>query len=308
MICPHCGQDHPDKIRFCTKTGQRIQLACPNCKNQVQVGSRFCPYCRTTLDPSAYDGGIDEVSSKRSQNSRWWLFLVIGIGIISIILIAAFLLNPIMCLFDIYCGTTSTLTPPVGGIIVPPPHARPMLDGRAMGEQNAPVTIEIFDDFQCPACKSFSEQIEPMIVDSYVTPGVVYYIYRFYPFLDDKSPGKESDQAANASMCAGEQNRFWDYHDLLFANWDGENQGAFNDIRLVAFAEILGLDMSDFKSCFDQNKYWDEISADLTSGTNSGVTGTPSVFVNGRLISPGFVPSISQISDAVEAELAKSGD
>ena len=134
MICPHCGQKHPDHLRFCTSTGQRILFTCPNCGNQVKVGSKFCPYCRTLFEPSAHDGGFDEGSSNLSRNSRWWILLVIVIGIFTMILIAALFKAPIMCLFDISCGTTSTPNPPVGGIIIPPPHARPMLDGRAMGD------------------------------------------------------------------------------------------------------------------------------------------------------------------------------
>jgi protein-disulfide isomerase len=95
---------------------------------------------------------------------------------------------------------------------------------------------------------------------------------------------------------------------MLFANWNGENQGAFNDKRLVAFAEALGLEMEGFNQCFDANLNNDEIDADLLSGRDSGVTGTPSVLVNGRMITPGFVPSFVEISEAVEAELAESSN
>jgi protein-disulfide isomerase len=109
-------------------------------------------------------------------------------------------------------------------------------------------------------------------------------------------------------MCAGDENRFWDYHDMLFANWNGENQGAFSDKRLVAFAEAIGLDMPAFNACFDATLHEAEINTDLELARNSGVTGTPSVMVNGRIISPGFVPSFQQISDVVEAELANSGN
>ncbi|MCK4724611.1 MAG: thioredoxin domain-containing protein, partial [Anaerolineales bacterium] len=115
--------------------------------------------------------------------------------------------------------------------------------------------------------------------------------------------------AANASMCAADQNRFWDYHDMLFANWNGENQGAFNDKRLVAFAEALvGLDMPAFNQCFEANLHVDEINDDFLMGRESGVTGTPSVMVNGRILTPGLVPSFTDISEAVEAELALSGN
>ena len=196
---------------------------------------------------------------------------------------------------------------PVGDVVMITPVERPMADGRAMGDPDAPVKIEVYEDFQCPACKTYSEQIAPQVKDAYVATGEVYYIFRHYPFLDDNAPRKESDQAANASMCAADENRFWDYHDMLFANWNGENQGSFNDKRLVAFAEALDLDMTKFNPCFEANLHADEIDSDFQMGRQLGVTGTPSVLVNGRILTPGRVPSFTDISDAVEAELAASG-
>ena len=197
---------------------------------------------------------------------------------------------------------------PVGEVVAITPHSRPMVDGRAMGDSNAPVLIDVYSDFQCPACKTFTEQIEQQVVDTYVSTGQAYYIYRHFPFIDDRAPRNESDQAANASMCASDENRFWDYHDILFANWDGENKGAFNDNRLAAFAESLGLDMPAFNNCFDANLHKEEIDTDYSTGRTIGVTGTPSVFVNGQQLTPGFIPSFEEISQAVEAELATSGN
>jgi protein-disulfide isomerase len=230
---------------------------------------------------------------RRTQQRRQRLLIILGV-VVAAVVIAAVLILPSLR--------------PVGDIVTVDPHPRPMEDGRAIGDPNAPVTIEVYEDFQCPACKNFSEEIEPQIVDTYVSTGDVYYIFRHFPFLDNRAPRNESDQAANASMCAAEQDQFWHYHDTLFANWDGENQGAFNDNRLVAFAESVGLDMPEFNPCFNQNRYRDEIETDLATGTAVGVTGTPSVLINGRIISPGFVPSFSQISEAVEAELANSSN
>lgn len=218
------------------------------------------------------------------------LFVIIGAALI----IAAVMIVPSLL--------------PAGEINTVDPHPRPMAEGRAMGDPNAPVTVEVYEDFQCPSCRDFTEQIEPQIVNRYVSTGDVYYIFRQFPFLDSNSARKESHQAANASMCANEQNEFWYYHDTLFANWNGENKGAFSDNRLKAFAEAIGLDMNEFNACFNQNRYRDEIETDKSSGVDAGVTGTPSIFVNGRQISPGFVPSFSQITEAIDAELANSGN
>jgi protein-disulfide isomerase len=230
---------------------------------------------------------------RRAQQRRQRILLILGI-VVAALVIAAVLIVPSLL--------------PVGEIQTVDPHPRPMEDGRAMGDPNAPVTIEVYEDFQCPACRDFTEQNEPQIVDSYVATGDVYYIFRHYPFLDSQAARKESHQAANASMCAAEQNQFWHYHDTLFANWNGENQGAFSNNRLEAFADAVGLEMNDFITCFGQYRYQDEIDADKASGDGAGVTGTPSVFVNGRILTPGRVPSFSQISEAVEAELANSSN
>jgi protein-disulfide isomerase len=151
-----------------------------------------------------------------------------------------------------------------------------LADGLAMGDPNAPVVVEVFEDFQCPACRAFTEGVEAQLIDStYIASGQVYYIFRQYPFLDDRVvTSKESDQASNASMCAMEQGRFWDYHDMLYANQQGENEGAFNDKRLQTFAEALGLDMTAFNACFKENRYSEEISQDLNLGQGRNVTGT----------------------------------
>ncbi len=236
----------------------------------------------------------EAVREKRRQRQRRQRLIII-LGVVGVaVIIAAMMIIPTFR--------------PVGDVVPIIPRDRPMVDGRAMGDPAAPVTIELYEDFQCPACKTFSEEIEPQIVETYVSTGDVYYVFRHYPFLDDRAPRNESDQAANASMCAGNENRFWDYHDILFANWNGENQGAFNDKRLVAFAESIGLDMERFNECFNSNANQNEIDADFQSGKDLGVTGTPSVFVNGTMITPGFVPSFAEISAAVEAELANSSN
>jgi protein-disulfide isomerase len=185
------------------------------------------------------------------------------------------------------------------------------VDGASMGDPNAPVKIDVWEDFQCPACKTYSEGTEPQVIDAYVNTGMAYYTFHQYPFIDgtlaDRAfayNGGESDHAANASLCAADQGRFWDYHDMLFANWNGENQNAFSIERLLAFGQSLDLNMDDFKACVESDQFKAQIEADYTMGQQWGNTGTPSVYVNGELVSPGYIPSFEQISAAVEAALA----
>lgn len=174
-------------------------------------------------------------------------------------------------------------------------------EGLRLGDPNAPAQIEVFEDFQCSACRQFTLNIAPRVISELVETGKASYTFRHYPFLDRNSVGKESQQAANASMCANEQGKFWEYHEVLFANLNGENRGAFNNRRLVDFANALNLDMDAFRACFNENRYASEIQADFNAGTDMGVRGTPSVFVNGQIIKPGFVPTFEEIAAAVEA-------
>ena len=135
-----------------------------------------------------------------------------------------------------------------------------------------------------------------------VASGQVNYVFHNFPFIDRgtwTSAQKESHQAANAAMCASAQGRFWDYHDILFANWTGENVGDFNDNRLVAYAQALKLDMTSFITCFKANTFQTQIDADLADGNSMNVTGTPSIFVNNKEVTPGSVPTYQQIQQAV---------
>lgn len=197
----------------------------------------------------------------------------------------------------------------VENVIAVTPPTLPNPDGQTIGDSNAKVTIDVFEDFQCPACKQFSEQIEPSIIKNLVETGKAKYTYHNYPFLDGETTasGGESDQAANAVMCAREQDKFWDMKAILYANWNGENQGAFGNARLEAMAESIGLDMKAFNSCFDANKYKDDIQADFELGKQMGVSGTPSVFVNGaRAGQPGYIATYQEIAEAVETALANA--
>ncbi len=195
---------------------------------------------------------------------------------------------------------------PVGEIITITPVALPNTDGLSVGDADAPVVIDMFEDFQCPACKSFTENIETLVIENLVATGKARYVFHNYPFLDGDSVGSrgESDQAANASMCADEQGKFWEMHSIIYANWNQENQGAYSDPRLRAMAQSLGLDMDAFNECFDANKYKEDIQTDFDLGDEMGVSGTPTVFVNGvKVGAEGKIATYEEIAQAVEQML-----
>ncbi|MBK9924876.1 MAG: DsbA family protein [Anaerolineales bacterium] len=196
-----------------------------------------------------------------------------------------------------------TLNPPT--IITPEPRtaALPNPDGLSLGDANAPAVIDVFEDFQCPACQYFSESVEPQIIQYLVETGKARLVFHNYPFIDGDgaSNGGESDQAANASMCANEQDKFWDMQAIIYKNWNGENKGNLSDAKLKAMAKTIGLDTNAFDSCFDDNKYKKEIQADFELGQTMGVSGTPSVFVNGQKVGEaGKIATFQEIAVAVD--------
>lgn len=125
---------------------------------------------------------------------------------------------------------------------------------------------------------------------------MVRFEYKNFAFL-----GSESIQAAAAAACANEQDQFWPYHDILFANQRGENQGAFRDDALKAFAAALELDEIAFNDCLDSGRYVAEVQAETAAGRERGVRSTPTLFFNGEKIE-GAIP-FEQLQIYIEAAL-----
>ncbi|MEB2344163.1 MAG: thioredoxin domain-containing protein [Deltaproteobacteria bacterium] len=140
----------------------------------------------------------------------------------------------------------------------------------ARGDAQAPVTIVEFSDFQCPYCRSMREPMEALFEEY---PGKLRLVYRHFPL----SSHAEAMPAAQASMCANEQGRFWPYHDLLF-----EHQDALSDEKLRELAGAVGLDLAAFETCLASERYRALVEADLAAGRDAGVQGTPAYFVNGK--------------------------
>lgn len=144
-------------------------------------------------------------------------------------------------------------------------------DDPAWGPADAPVTIVEFGDYQCPYCKRFYDETFPAIKAAY--EGRVRFVYRDFPLT---SIHPYAQKAAEASECADDQGRFWDYHDVLWAN-----QGALDIASLKAYAAQLGLDMATFDDCLNSGKNAQEVQKDHSDGASYGVPGTPTFFING---------------------------
>lgn len=147
----------------------------------------------------------------------------------------------------------------------------------AKGNPNAKVKLVAFEDFRCPFCEKFFTDTEPQIIKDYVDTGKAVIYYREYQFL-----GPASVIAGNAAECANEQGKFWDMHQYLYKNQPSESDTSmYTTDNMTKIAGQLGMNTSSFKSCLSANKYDKNLQTDLSAGQAAGVTGTPTVFING---------------------------
>ena len=204
-------------------------------------------------------------------------------------------------------GSTGDLLLPIRPT---PPELVDPTNARALGPADAPVTVEVWSDFQCPACGFWSLQVAPDLIDEYVRAGSVRVVYRDFAFIDGGKPDGESQQAAAAARCAGEQGKFWQYDDYLFENQDGENKGAFRRERLDQIATAVGLDMAAWGSCMSGDAPEQAVKAETDQGQAAGVGSTPHLAINGVLQKAGALPMADTASgpglrSLIDAELAK---
>jgi len=145
--------------------------------------------------------------------------------------------------------------------------------GAVKGPAGAPIEIIEFSDFQCPFCLRANPTVE-QVLKTYGDR--VRFVYRHFPLGNHPN----ARPAAEASQCAAEQGKFWEYHDRLFAN-----PSKLSDADLKQHAAALGLDAAKFNGCVDTHKYKAQVDADMQAGEEAGVNGTPAFFVNGRMLS-----------------------
>ncbi|HEY2740542.1 MAG TPA: thioredoxin domain-containing protein [Thermoanaerobaculia bacterium] len=166
-------------------------------------------------------------------------------------------------------------------------------DGPTKGPATAPVTIVEFSDFQCPFCGRLIptlEQVKAKYGDK------VRIVFRQFPLPMHPNAQK----AAEASLCANEQGKFWEMHDVMFKN---QQELAVENLKTKAAA--LGLKADSFNQCLDSDKYAAKIQADQKEGSAAGVNGTPAMFINGRFVN-GAVP-FDQITTVIDDELKRKG-
>ena len=157
-----------------------------------------------------------------------------------------------------------------------------MDDDPYLGNSSAPVKIIEFSDFQCPFCRVFWHDTLPSIKKDYVDTGKVQFVYRDFPL----SFHPASIPSALAADCAKDQNKYWEMHDKMFSEEQKQGTGTitYGIPELKKWAKEIGLNMGDFNQCLDSQKYKAEVDKDTADGSRAGVSGTPTLFINGIAI------------------------
>jgi protein-disulfide isomerase len=146
------------------------------------------------------------------------------------------------------------------------------VDGQpSRGDKNAKLTLIEFSEFQCPFCGRHVRETYPQLDKEYIQTGKVKYVFRDLPL---ESIHKNAFKASEAAHCAGEQNKFWEMHDRLFAN-----QTSLEPAMLTAHAQAIGIDAKKFQACLDSGKYAAEIRKDIADANKLGITGTPTTVI-----------------------------
>lgn len=143
-----------------------------------------------------------------------------------------------------------------------------------LGSNDAPITMIEFGDYQCFFCNKFYHTIEPDIVKNYIDTGKVRMVFKDFVII-----GQDSVNAAHAAHRAQEQGKFWQYHDALYNNWNGENTGWASSTNLLKFAKDIGLNYTQFGQCMDQSRYISTVQGSLSNAKDLGLTGTPDFFI-----------------------------
>lgn len=143
-----------------------------------------------------------------------------------------------------------------------------------LGDPGARITIVEFGDYQCTYCHAFHQNTKDQLIQDYVNTGKVNFVFRDFPLN-----GPASVLAAQAAYCAGDQNKYWQYHDELYNNWGGENTGWVNQKSLDQFANNVNLDLIEFDTCISDKKYEQKVMNNQQFGTKLGVNATPSFII-----------------------------
>jgi protein-disulfide isomerase len=249
--------------------------------------------------------------NKASQNLRNVIVVIAAVGV-GCFAVLCMIIAVLAVIYPYAKSAVPALPAPFGTpespIVLPDfTETGPQINSNSIGKPDAPLKMLEYSDFQCPYCARFWKETEKQLDAAYISTGKLYYEYHSFGYFI----GNESGRAAEAAYCAGDQGKFWEMHDIIFANQTGENVGDFADVRLLAFGDKIGVNHSDFQSCFNTGKYKARVEQDSTDGQRTGIKATPSFILsytdsNGQVVTKlieGAQP-FSEFQTIIDAALA----
>ena len=223
----------------------------------------------------------DKIAARRGRKRASWQ-LWAGVAVLVVAVVAG---------VAIQSGRSSS-----SGSVVTPAHALGPNGGEQRGKASAAVVVEEYGDFQCPHCADFQRDVGPT-VNRLVDAGTIRFVYHPIAFI-----GPESTTAASAATCAGDQGKFWPYHDELFAQQGPENSGTFSNAKLLEIGKQVGVSDQRFTTCVDKGTYDGWISKSTDDASRRGVNQTPTVMVDGQVVADAI--TAKGLQAAVDAALA----
>ena len=210
-----------------------------------------------------------KIAARRGRRNRSWQ-LWLGIGVLVVAVVAG---------VAIQSNRNSG-----GGSVTTPAHALGPNGGEIRGSAAAPVVVEEYGDFQCPHCADFQRTVGPTI-NQLVDQGRIRFVFNTIAFI-----GPESTTAGSAATAAGDQGKFWQYHDQLFAQQGPENSGTFSTSKLLAIGRQVGLDNQRFTNAVEHGTYKGWIAQQTDNASRMGVNQTPTVLVDGQVAPDAVTP------------------
>lgn len=175
------------------------------------------------------------------------------------------------------------------------------INRNVVGSPDAPVVVQLWEDFLCPSCQSFATTVKPQLFANYVKDGKVRVEYHYFP-LQQHEPG--ASMSALAAECAADQGMFWPYHDRVFQMARSEQQGAVQFDDLVGYAKDMGMDEGQFRTCLSSQEHRDTVSSSLTEAQRRQLQFTPSIIVGDTLLQDYSYPSLQA---EIDRQLAQAG-
>lgn len=241
-------------------------------------------------------GRVKEVQAKNSSSGTM-TWILGGVVVVALLVVGWNLFTSV---------TDQTVRAPLELPALSPQELSELAQPVVMGDPGAPLTVMDFSDYSCPSCRQFASAVKPLLDASYVQQGLARFAYYDFPL-----PGfPNSFLAARAARCAGDQDRYWSFHDELFRNQPQWSVMADPVPTFEGYAESLGLDRGDFRSCLRSDRHAETVTANRDLGRQLGVGGTPTIYVNtgeGRALQVEQWGNMAEVRRVLDEALVRLG-